>query len=814
MSHLEFMDVEIKQDDLNQKFLTSLAPKWLMYTIVWKNRDDLNTMSLDDVYNHLKVYESEVQKKSESNSQNMAFISSSNTSSGKGEVHTADRLWKKTGKKITIQGSDVAGFDKSKVECFNCHKMGHFAREYRAPRSKDRANEEENHALVADDEVSTEFTLMAKSSSSLENEALNLLQKDLDNLLGSQRSDKNKEGLGYNEVPPLLLKPTPSIDASKCNTSNLQSNNFSVFEHGESSGSIMSKLMIKFVKADDCPRVIKANNIENARKSTVKYAEMYRNTIKSPKVRGNQQNWNNLKSQQLGKDFLMQNKACFKCGHFDHLSSDCGVWVEKGKTWPKNNYAHTNVTSRAVLLKTGKTPIAVSRPNMNVAQPKMTSFVKTAHSNVKRPFQGKSSVKTQPRVPRVSTVIKKILTVDSKFSTDKSTFTTDLGNKGKAVKASACWIWRPKQNTTEQGPNCNCVSVTFKKYQYIDTQGRLKQYTRRAKRIAHSKAFSPAADEPASLSRDDRQGEAFPTVFSLDAGQDRENINKTSSLPHESSPRVTSLDADEGRQRKCRASQEDASITKGIKEIGEEVRADKSTELGSNDTKEMVDVLSLMEAANILTSGVAAASVSSVAGVSVAGVPTVSGSFPTASVIFTTASVVTPYTRRPRGITIGGAQHMMSPIIGAKDKGKQKVVESEVPKKKKLQEHIDAQVAREIEEEFARENQRVSEQLARDSKIARLHAKEELKIMIEGLDRSNEMIAKHLQEYEHDAANLFVGEKIALISELVKYQDHRTKILKYQVQQSKPLSKKEQREFYIVNLPINDRMLHLQGFNI
>nr|GFB11182.1 hypothetical protein [Tanacetum cinerariifolium] len=65
MSHLEFMDVEIKQDDFNQKFLTSLAPEWLMYTIVWRNKDDLDTMSLDDVYNHLKVYELEVQKKLE-----------------------------------------------------------------------------------------------------------------------------------------------------------------------------------------------------------------------------------------------------------------------------------------------------------------------------------------------------------------------------------------------------------------------------------------------------------------------------------------------------------------------------------------------------------------------------------------------------------------------------------------------------------------------------------------------------------------------------------------------------------------------------
>nr|GEX74080.1 putative reverse transcriptase domain-containing protein [Tanacetum cinerariifolium] len=38
VSHLEFMDVEIKQDDLNQKFLTSLAPEWLMYIILWRNR--------------------------------------------------------------------------------------------------------------------------------------------------------------------------------------------------------------------------------------------------------------------------------------------------------------------------------------------------------------------------------------------------------------------------------------------------------------------------------------------------------------------------------------------------------------------------------------------------------------------------------------------------------------------------------------------------------------------------------------------------------------------------------------------------------
>nr|GEU74414.1 hypothetical protein [Tanacetum cinerariifolium] len=289
-----------------------------------------------------------------------------------------------------------------------------------------------------------------------------------------------------------------------------------------------------------------------------------------------------------------------------------------------------------------------------------------------------------------------------------------------------------------------------------------RRFTRRAIRIAQSKALSPAADEPASLSRDDRECEAFPTISSLDARQDMENIAKTSTMPHESSPRVPSLDADKGsmqqrilelielctslvksledkERRRAEPTQEYAPITGGIKDLGEELGAYKSAAAG-------------VSPADVLPT---------------ASVPTVSGSFPTVSAIFTTASVVTPYTRRSRCITIGSLQPMRIPIISPKDKGKEK------------------------------ENQRLSEQVVRDSEIARIHTEKELKMMIEGLDMSNEVIAKHLSKYEQAEADLSVGEKIELISELVKYQDHRAKILKYQAQQRKPLSKKEQREFYM-----------------
>nr|GEW94577.1 ubiquitin hydrolase [Tanacetum cinerariifolium] len=244
--------------------------------------------------------------------------------------------------------------------------------------------------------------------------------KDLDTLIGSQR-------------------PSPSIES---NSINLQNNCSSISENGESTSSILSKPEIKFVKAADSPQ-------------------------------GNQRNWNNLKSQQLGKNFLVKNKACFNCGYFDRLSYDCCKWVEKGKSRPKNN-THKSIPPRTVFHKFDRTPMRINRPNMNVAQPKRTSFAKPTHPYVRRPFHGRSTVRNQSQVPRVPTITKRFPTVDSKFSTVKSTFSADWGNKGKAVKASACWIWRPIQNTTEKCLNCNSVSVIFKKYQYIKTQGRLK----------------------------------------------------------------------------------------------------------------------------------------------------------------------------------------------------------------------------------------------------------------------------------------------------------------------------------------------------
>ncbi|GKD47063.1 putative ribonuclease H-like domain-containing protein, partial [Tanacetum coccineum] len=81
---LELLGEKLSQKEVNQKLLRSLSPEWNTHAIVWRNKADLDTMSMDDLYNNLKVYEPEVKGMSSSSSitQNMAFVSSSNNNYG------------------------------------------------------------------------------------------------------------------------------------------------------------------------------------------------------------------------------------------------------------------------------------------------------------------------------------------------------------------------------------------------------------------------------------------------------------------------------------------------------------------------------------------------------------------------------------------------------------------------------------------------------------------------------------------------------------------------------------------------------------
>nr|GFA50624.1 hypothetical protein [Tanacetum cinerariifolium] len=205
-----------------------------------------------------------------------------------------------------------------------------------------------------------------------------------------------------------------------------------------------------------------------------------------------------------------------------------------------------------------------------------------------------------------------------------------------------------------------------------------------------------------------------------------------------------------------------------IVSLKERVKA--AAERISNDSEEIARVLTSIDAATVLAGGI--------------DVPTGSGFIPTAGPPATVIS-----TRSEVGLTAS--------LIITRRKGKEVMVESDTPKKKKLQEQIDAQVARELEEQQEKENIRMNEQIARDEEVARIHAEEELQGMINSLDKSNETIAKYLQEYQDFASELPLEKRIELISDLVKYQDNYSKVYKFQSQQRRPMTKKQKREYYI-----------------
>ncbi|GJR02492.1 putative ribonuclease H-like domain-containing protein [Tanacetum coccineum] len=197
LSQLEIHGAGVSTEDANQKFLRSLPSAWSQVSLIMRTKPGVDSLSFDDLYNNLRVFENDVKGStaSSSSTQNVAFVSENTSSTN--DVSTAysasnpsgqnsqyeqtssysllanqsscpqldhedleqldeydleemdlkwqvamismrmKKFYKKTGRKLQFDAKEPVGFDKTKVECYNCHKTGHFARECRIKGNQD-----------------------------------------------------------------------------------------------------------------------------------------------------------------------------------------------------------------------------------------------------------------------------------------------------------------------------------------------------------------------------------------------------------------------------------------------------------------------------------------------------------------------------------------------------------------------------------------------------------------------------------------------------------------------------------------------------
>nr|GEV00532.1 retrovirus-related Pol polyprotein from transposon TNT 1-94 [Tanacetum cinerariifolium] len=335
-------------EGLHKGYDRSLPSSGSQVALIMRTKLGLDTLISDDLYNNLRVFGRDVKGTTASslpNTHNVAFVSADNTSSTN-DVSTAysvsspsiskshkegsssytdevamismriKKFHKRTGRKLQFDTRDPAGIDKTKVECFNCHKMGHFTRYYRAKGNQDSrrrdggyngkkardnvrrpAYHDDSKALVTVDGEDIDWsghTLVDESDS-----------KTCEN--ASCESDASVETTTsmlapVDNAPKVVCEPKMWTDAP-------------IIEEYESDSDVVSVSNIQ-------------ENIETpsfAFTDSVKHVKSPRENVKEtgtpnhcPKLEKQDRNSHTKK----GLGYAFTRKACFVCGSFSHLKRD------------------------------------------------------------------------------------------------------------------------------------------------------------------------------------------------------------------------------------------------------------------------------------------------------------------------------------------------------------------------------------------------------------------------------------------------------------------------------------------------------------
>ncbi|GJR63645.1 hypothetical protein Tco_1505807 [Tanacetum coccineum] len=508
ISQLEIHGESISEEDMNQKFLRSLQPNSSQL-----DNEDLQQINLDDLEETNLRWQ-------------MAML-----------TMRARRFLKNTGRKLTVNGNETIGFDKSKntrrvvpVETttsnalVSCNGSGYDWSDQAESVEARLLVYKKNKYLYEEDikvlkhkihlrelaitELMRKLELAQKQKDEIQLTVENFKNssKNLSKLIDCQIVDKCKTGLGYNAIPPPytgnFMPPKPDLSFTGleeftsepiviklvAENSEARASEAKPKAVRKNNGALIIEDWVSDNEEDDVPQAkiekktfkpsfakiefVKPKQQEKTARKTGNHVEQNRQNIHIPK--GNKRNWNNMMFQRLGSNFEMFNKTFYVCGSFDHLQVGCKkvnqkqfqntkpVWNNAKRVNHQNFAKKThpcpkkNMVPRAVLMKSGLVSVNTAR-QVNTAHPKviinsvrpMTNLSKSAHSTVRRPINNKTTFKNSNFNQRDNTV------KDKKFNTarpkevvnaarPKAVVNVVKGNNVNVVKASACWVWKPK----------------------------------------------------------------------------------------------------------------------------------------------------------------------------------------------------------------------------------------------------------------------------------------------------------------------------------------------------------------------------------
>ncbi|GJR89282.1 ribonuclease H-like domain-containing protein [Tanacetum coccineum] len=429
------------------------------------------------------------------------------------------RFLKKTQRNMNFNGKETVGFDKTKVECYNCHRRGHFARECRAPRNQGNRNGDAlrrnapvdtstTNALVVQDGIGgydwsfqaeegiTNFALMAytsqgSSSSSSSDSEYDVQVKDI-----SIKDLKNQLEETLKEKDDLKLKLEKFEESSKNLTKLINSQISAKDKAGLGYDSQMNKSDVvhsvfnsKENDVDDSPVNDRFKIGEGFHAVPLPYTGNYMPSRPDLSFVGLDDSIYKTKASETittasktSKDSLEKPKTVRPSApiieDWDTDSDNDSMFRPKTDQikpkFIKINFVKSDENVKSVNKENTHKPVNTGAPKskVNDALPKTYSYFK-AHSPVIRAFNQKSTAKTNNLNEKVKTArVNNVTTAGPKIVASAA-----VGNGENAVKSSACWIWRPMGNVIDQTSK-DSGSYMLKRFDYVDLQGRLNGCSR------------------------------------------------------------------------------------------------------------------------------------------------------------------------------------------------------------------------------------------------------------------------------------------------------------------------------------------------